>query len=236
MPWSEPVDPAGVSWRDRWPRRSTVIAVVAVVVAVALGALVALEAGGVIHLRHRSHRSTGILLVGDSITYLSAPQIIDALHPADLHFIAKPGYRTDQLLPIMQDRIDHVMDAPRASVAVLVGYNDIFQSTIGDPALTAMVRAASRFRCAVFLTLPAHTGVGAPSLHPYAPGMVAFWNARLRKEVARYRNVHLALDWQSAVDTGSAADSLLQPRDVHPLPAGRVRVADAYRRSLARFC
>ena len=183
------------------------------------------------------------LAVGDSVTYYSAGQLVERFRPARLDFIAKFGYRTDEILPLLRtwlatdDRRPGGPLADHARVAVLAGYNDVLQHR-GDrdaDALDAMVSASSRFRCAVWFELPTRPG-GRPSADPaLSPRATAAWNDELRAAVARHPGVHLSSAWRDAVD-GSGGAHLLVADGIHPSPAGSRRLALAYHRTLDRTC
>ena len=116
-----------------------------------------------------------------------------------------------------------------------MGYNDVRVRDLSSDALPALVEETSRFRCAVWLTLPARPG-GEVATNDFVPSkLVDRWNRRLEAEVGRYPNVHLATDWADAV-TAAPASKLLRADGVHPIAAGQLVLADAYATALARSC
>ena len=122
--------------------------------------------------------------------------------------------------------------------AVLVGYNDVFESTVDSAALGEMVAETATLRCAVWLTLPERTGGQRPPTTQYPDHLVRAWNRRIRSLAAEYPNVHVVEDWAKAVDDASVAerDRLLEDRGVHPNVPGRLRLARIYRNAVARSC
>lgn len=183
--------------------------------------------------RHQSD----VLVIGDSVTFLSAGAIEGELGREHVQFVAKPGYSSTRLLPLVDDamKMQDVPAASREQVAVLVGYNDVRKREVGTAELPELVEAASRFSCGIFLTLPARPG-GKDATNPAADSdQFDVWNVRLRKEVAKYPNLHVATDWQDSV-TQAPVGSLLEGDGVHPNEEGKDVLASAYRRALDREC
>ena len=205
---------------------------------VVLAAAVVLVVGGVLFYRYLT-RPDGpdTLIVGDSVTYLSAGYIDRAVGHGTFGLIAEPGYRSVDLLGPMRAWMGRKTGAGGRlhRVALLVGYNDVLRNTEGSPSLPPMVRESSKFDCAVWLELPARPG-GNPSNNPKFPSdRVDLWNRRLRAEAADHPNVHVASDWKDAVERNRSVP-LVIPDDVHPSIPGRRRLADAYRAALERTC
>ncbi len=179
------------------------------------------------------------LVVGDSVTYMSAPAIDSTLGPGyNLTIIGQPTFRSTDLLPLARgfaddhDGIDGQVDA---DAVFLVGYNDVIRDDAVRADLGRMLAVAGRFRCAVWLTLPATPG-GEPAGSPDFPAAeVRAWNERVREEAAEHRSIHVSEMWADAVDE-SRADLLLEPDGVHPALNGQVVLADAMRGALEESC
>jgi len=177
------------------------------------------------------------LVVGDSVTYLSAGQIQQHLGGNNLQFVAKPSYPSSLLLPLVLEAVDTSGSpaAKRNVIALLVGYNDVRLRELDTEALPALVRVSSQFRCAVWLALPARPG-GADNPNQMVPSsLIDEWNDRLELAAAQYDNVHVAHDWENVV-TRAPADVMLQADLLHPTDAGKRRLADAYEAAIARHC
>lgn len=172
------------------------------------------------------------MVVGDSVTALAAQDLNGIYGPDRLQIVARWGFRTDQLLPLLREGEGR---AGRRRVALLVGYNDVFERTVDTAALPEMIKETSRFRCAVWMTLPSRSGGDAPPKTAYDRELVRRWNARLTTEADRYQNVHIARDWERLIDQ-STGTRLIEDRGVHPEPPGRLKLAAIYRRALDRAC
>src|SRR4051794_31957272 len=124
-------------------RTTTILALGLVVVVVAVGVMIWTAV-------QPDRRDT--LIVGDSVTFLSIPRIQDQLGTANTQIVARPGYRSVDLLPRLRTVLKARSGPSKArDVAIfLVGYNDVSRKTEGQPALPAMVKASNAFRCAVW--------------------------------------------------------------------------------------
>jgi lysophospholipase L1-like esterase len=209
-------------------RRRTVVLGAAVV-------LVVLVALGLLQRVGLSDRPD-VLVIGDSVSYLSGGAIDDALGGERTDFAAKPGYTAAEIYPVALE----VMARPgspaaaRDVVVILIGYNDVGTDAIDPEALDALLDLAEEFRCGVVFTLPARPG-GQPATHPdvTTEGMER-WNALLEERMADHPDLHLARDWQDAVE--SPLGSLLDADGLHPNEAGERALAEAYRRAIERAC
>ena len=216
--------------RGRRSRSRPVVVTLGIVVA--FGVLV-----GVAWLSLPRNDGPKVLFVGDSVTFLSGGAIDEVFSEADVQIIALPGYTTSELLPRMRGAMasPNKPGGARLRVGLLVGYNDIGRGTIATQELPQLMEAAAEFECAVLLTLPARPG-GETATNPnIATEKVDLWNARLVEAAAAHDNVHLARDWEEAVN---AAEPLqfLDPDGIHPNKSGGLALAAAYRAAMDREC
>ena len=178
-----------------------------------------------------------VLFVGDSVTFLSGGALDQVFVESDVQTIAIPGYTTAELLPRMRAAMASpaLPGGARQRVGVLVGYNDISQGSIDNEELPQLMEAAAEFECAVVLTLPARPGGELASNPNIATDKVELWNARLEDETAAHPSVHLARDWEEAVN---AAEPLqfLDPDGIHPNRSGGVQLAASYQAAMDRLC
>lgn len=175
---------------------------------------------------------TDVVVIGDSVTYLSGGPIDDALD-GDVELIAEPGYTSADLLPGVEQAVAGLGDEVREIDAlVLVGYNDVTQSGPDVPGLDELVAVSTRFRCAVWLTLPTRSPGNEGALRADA---AAAWNARLQGLVAAHPSLHLATAWGEAVDA-SAPGELVVEDGVHPTVAGAERLAAVMSDALDAAC
>lgn len=202
----------------------------ALVVVVALGTYAALQV-------LPDGPAPGVFVVGDSVTYLSAGAIQQQFDPDHLQFVAKPGFTSTMLLPLVRQAMA-MSDEPahdRQRVAALVGYNDVRVREVDTPSLRKLVDLTSEFECGIWLTLPSRPG-GANASNPMvASRLVDQWNLRLKAEVARHENLHLVDDWKKAVEAAPPG-SLIKDDGIHPNDAGQQKLADIYRAAMDRSC
>lgn len=180
-----------------------------------------------------------LLIVGDSVTYMSSPTIDATLGPGrDLTIIGMPTYRSTDLIPFAEkfaDDHDGFGGRVDADAVFLVGYNDVIRDDARPADLGRMLAVAGRFRCSVWLTLPATPG-GKPAGSPDFPAdEVRAWNDRVREEAAGFERVHVSDTWAAVVED-ERADLLLDPDGVHPARAGQVVLADAMQRAFEDAC
>ena len=188
----------------------------------------ALIAGGLWWLLRPTPVADGVVFVGDSVTYLSLQDLNADLGPKHPAYIAWPGFRSGDLLPLLAKEIDRRKAAgePLRQAALLVGYNDVGRDDVESPALEKVMALAGRFDCAVWLTLPPI---------PLRETDVERWNARAVVAAASHPNVHLIDAWRQAV-MSAPAQSLLEADGVHPNPAGARRLTQIYQNAIGESC
>lgn len=163
-----------------------------------------------------------VLIIGDSVTFMSADPIKSKVGTEGLQIMATPGHRSTDLLPILQSAVD-ARGGPESDglekAAFLVGYNDVLDDVIEENVLAEMVELSSHFDCAVWLALPGGFGDATDEI--------------LRTEVDRYDTVHLDSGWAEAVE---ADRSLLKEDGVHPTGKGTDKLGDIYHSALHEWC
>src|SRR5690606_25510910 len=130
-----------------------------------------------------------VLIVGDSVTYLSRAYLTKELDRAGtIDLQATSGLRTDELLPGAEEGVPYDPDLP----VFMPGYNDVLQARLDRAAVPQMLDLAAHVPCSVW-RLVAVRGV-------YEPDLAKAWNARVREAAADHDNVHLVDDWALLVD------------------------------------
>ena len=178
------------------------------------------------------------VVFGDSVVAQSGLAIAGALKPESAaRMVSYPGIRTDQLLPMMRKEIQRRVKeaAPFDQAAYLIGYNDVMQNMIDNPALDQLLTEAEHFRCNVWLTLPTSDGGHTGPAVKIDAAKAAEWNKRLAERVARHPKFRLITAWQNQVEADGAA-TLLQADGVHPTPAGRAALAQVIDTALTENC
>jgi len=208
-------------------RPSTIAIIVVVVVALVAGALI---------VRRWTSKRPDTLVVGDSVTFLSATPIQQRLGASHVQLIALPGYRSLDIYPHVKDVLDQHRgpSGSRKRSIFLVGYNDVMRNTVDSDVLGAMLKQADGFECSVWLTLPVRPG-GARAQEPrYDPDRATQWNERVVRLAKAYPHVHVSDAWADAVEAKGA--HLLQADGVHPNADGQQRLGDVMRSSLDDAC
>ncbi len=176
-------------------------------------------------------------VIGDSVTYLSAAAIQERFDRNHLQLVARPGFTSTALLPLVEEAMATSGDPAHARerVVVLVGYNDVRVHEVDTPSLRKLADLTSEYECGVWLTLPSRPG-GKDATNPMASSnLVDEWNLRMRAEVARHENLHLTDAWSQAVNNAPRG-KLLQDDGVHPNAAGQALLAGVYRDAIDEFC
>jgi len=192
--------------------------------------------GGALVRRHSSNKRPDTLVVGDSVTYLSAGPIQTQLGPSQVQLIGLPGYRSLDIYPYVQKALDQHSgpSASRQRAIFLVGYNDVMRRSVDSVALAPMLKQANSFECSVWLSLPVRPG-GARSAEPrYDPDRATAWNARVADLAPAYPHVHVSDRWANAVD--APGEMLLQVDGVHPNAAGQQQLAQEMSAALDTAC
>lgn len=238
-----PRDPVGVAGTGERRRTAPVLVAAPTVVAVVIVVIVAVVAGA-LWWSGRDDRPD-VLVVGDSVSYLSASPIEARLGAAHVQFATKPGFTTEQILPVARDAaaLPGEPGASREVALVLIGYNDIFLEVTDDSPLDELVGFAEEFRCTVWLTLPERPG-GEPSPSSGVPTpAIERWNDQLAGAVADHPTIHLATDWQDAIEAapapgadGTGSAPALEDDAVHPTAVGSELLAAAADAAIARHC
>lgn len=172
-----------------------------------------------------------VVVIGDSVTDQSDDQILDALDGRDASVIGLSGYRTDQLLPVVEETLGG--DVRPAVAVVLAGYNDVWQGRDEEAVVEELVDVMAGVDCAIWVLIPT-TG-------PWDRLRAEELNGRTRA-AARAAGVHVETGWQEAVDDGPDGDgpgpdpALVVADQVHPSEAGKQKVAEVVAKAVDRFC
>lgn len=186
-----------------------------------------------------------VLVVGDSVTFLSFEALLREFGPdTDLEAVARPGFRSTDLLPLALEAMDRRAQAgrPLDRAIFLVGYNDVWRDETDHEDLEALVEASARHECAVWLTIPTAPGGEPPTtddvdgnLPEFDPDLAEAWNERLADLVDDHDSLHLVTDWQTTIDE-APADRYLDDDGIHPNRAGQERLAEIMHDSLLSAC
>ena len=168
-------------------------------------------------------------MIGDSVTYLARQDVVTAFDWTDnVDPQGRPGWRTDELVPLAQDKVDE--DRPEIFV-VLTGYNDLTQGVDTSAAVGRMMDIAADQPCAVWILLPTKGRFDAADAQAFDQRIVGL--------AADHPDVHVEEEWRDAVDQdpGPAPDpGLVSDDEIHPTPAGLVRLAQVVEESASRHC
>lgn len=204
---------------------------------VALGVVALLAGAGAVAWWSRPGPPTyDLLVIGDSVSFVSGGAIETRFVDEDITFVTKPGYTSGDLLPIIDETLDQLEIPGRGEdrVVVLVGYNDVRLGREDGDSLQELMGVTAGFDCAVWLTLPALPGGEPSTFDGIDPDAIELWNARVTELAADHDTVHVASDWADVV-TRAPAVELLED-GLHPNVAGQRRLADAMHSALDRSC
>lgn len=182
-----------------------------------------------------------LVIVGDSVTFLSIPTIQDRLDDFDLSIRAYPGQRSNELTLVVLDELTQLdaEDPPRDRIALLVGYNDVLRHIDEPDEVAELTKLAAGFTCGVVFTVPApppwnERPHDEHSAEEFA-AMFGDYNAKLASEVAKHPNLTLDTRWQEAVEASEPGE-LVDTDGVHPIEGGQQRLAQAYDEAIDEAC
>ena len=202
-----------------WGMRRTVLMVVIVIAMIA-----AIVAGARLISRPRA------LLVGDSITWLSAQAFSASLQSEyRLSIDGRPGLRADEMVGPLRDGI--AADGPDR-VVVNLGTNDVIQSWPIEKTMDAFDEMAYLLgrRCVRVVTINEHMHAPEPGISARAAAL----NVRLREWAAQHG--YGVIDWNRTVEEHAATNDGREPLlsdSVHPTAYGSGVLTDLYRDGLA---
>lgn len=173
-----------------------------------------------------------ILVIGDSVTFQSTGPITTALEARGaVSVIGLPGYRTDELLPTVQDALGR---EPPPVVVMMSGYNELWQKVVDHSEVVAAqeetIDLLSRAGCAVWVQVPTR---GA-----WDEGTAAAFDDRMAA-LADDAGVHVESGWRDAVDAGPdgvADPALISPDEIHPTDAGEAVLGAVVGSAVERYC
>jgi hypothetical protein len=172
----------------------------------------------------------GVAVIGDSITFVSAPEIGDALGDDwDATIDGRPGFTVADQLPTARALAE---DRPE-QVILNLGTNDVTGQDALGPALAALAEMVALFpdaECVHLVTVSELMAIEDVD----APARAAAFNEgvdRLASTDPRLR----VIDWTAAVQAAQDADPDVALTDdtVHPSPDGQRLLADLYDQALA---
>lgn len=186
-----------------------------------------------------------VLVVGDSVTFMSFEALRREFGPdTDLEALARPGFRSTDLLPLTVEAVNRREAAgrPLDRAIFLVGYNDIWRDDTDHEDLEALVAESARHDCAIWLTVPTSPGGDPPTTDAVDPDLPAFdpdlaeaWNERLADLVDEHESLHLVTEWQTTIDEAPPS-RYLDGDGIHPNQAGQERLATIMHDSLLSAC
>lgn len=173
-----------------------------------------------------------VIVLGDSVTYQSTGPITTALEARGaVSVIGLPGYRTDELLPTVQDALG---GEPPPVAVMLSGYNELWQKVVDHSEVVAAQEEAidllSRAGCAVWIQVPTRG--------PWDPERAEAFDDRMA-DLASDAGVHVESAWRDAVDasTGDDPDPVLISSDrIHPTADGEALLGAVVGAAVERFC
>jgi hypothetical protein len=191
--------------------------------------VVALVAGGLWWRLRPAPVAQGVVFVGDSVTYLSLPELEHQIARDHPQVVARVGYRSEDLLPLVEKVVAERRAAhqPLRQAVFLVGYNDVIRGPVDSPALGIMMNLANQFDCAIWLTIPTV---------PLREQQTAVWNARVNAAAHGLRHVHVVDTWRRAVDAAPPGKLVTRRDGVHPNAVGAERLTQIFIDAIHHSC
>ena len=166
-----------------------------------------------------------VVVIGDSVTDASAEEIVAAMADREVEVLGRPGYRTDELLPVAEEAL--AGDGPAIAV-VMAGYNDVWQGRDREAPVAELVEAVAGADCAVWVLVPTEG--------PWDRGRARALERRVQ-EAAEETGVAIETGWRDAVDATEVPDpGLVVPDGVHPSEAGQRKLAEVMAAAVDRWC
>jgi hypothetical protein len=170
-----------------------------------------------------------VVVVGDSITRLSTPQIDHTLGPQyHLDVQAVPGKRIVQMLPALRT----AMNGHPFAVVENLGTNDAVQARKGydwRKYWSELIATTRNTPCVVLTTI----GSGADAYGGATVG--AAINVDIASLVAKDPQKYKEVDWNGFLHSRGRGYTTYLSRDLlHPLPAGRQAIATMDKQALAQ--
>lgn len=169
-----------------------------------------------------------VVVIGDSVTDQSSEEIVAAMEGREASVIGLSGYRTDELMPTIEDALEGD-DRPAVAV-VMSGYNDLMQRAEEDAPIEEAMELIAEADCAVWVLVPTK-GL-------WERDRAQTFDREVR-EAAEEAGVHVETAWRDAVDdtAGPAPSTVLTSWDkVHPSREGRAQVAQVMAEAVDRSC
>lgn len=170
-----------------------------------------------------------LVIVGDSVTFLSIPSIERGFEgDYDLDIRAYPGQATNDLvLVVLQELVERDEQEGLEAMALLVGYNDVLRFRDRPAQVAELVDLAAGAECTVVFTVPAPPNWSDQDDLEEVRAAFAAYNELLTVEVGRHPDVHLDTSWQEAVESSEPGE-LVDTDGVHPIEKGQDVLADAF--------
>lgn len=204
-----------------WAPATVALVVVSVVVAAIIG--------GVVRGADDPGRGPRVLVVGDSVAYQSAADLVMTFDwTSNIEVHGRPGFRTDELIPVARQAM---AAGGYQTVVVMTGYNDLLQEVDASSALAELVEAVATAPCGVWVLIP--------TKGDYAPEAAAAFNDRVEELAAGHDQLHAESAWRDAADATDGPDPdprLVSDDGVHPTEDGTAKIAAVVEAAVSRTC